>query len=224
VAPFLFLTLTTFNIKKHLCVETVKSTLRNTKMSESIRSFLAFDIESEAVRKKLAAMQNLLAQTGADLKIVEPQNIHITIRFLGDITPATAEKIFAEMQQVQFTPFNVQIKSLGAFPDLRYPRVVWAGITEGADQLKTVFSQLEPRLCSLGFTPDPKGFSPHLTIARVKSGINKAQLTDFVAKNANYDFGTIKAECLRLKRSDLTPREPIYSTLKEYCPRQEPKG
>ncbi len=193
-------------------------------MSESIRSFLAFDIESEAVRKRLAAVQNLLAQTGADLKLVEPQNIHITVRFLGDITPATAEKIFEAMQQVQFTPFNVQIKSLGAFPDLRYPRVVWAGITEGVDQLKTVFSQLEPRLRSLGFTPDPKGFSPHLTIARVKTGRNKAQLADFVAKNANYDFGTIKAECLRLKKSDLTPRGPIYSTLKEYCPQQEPKG
>jgi 2'-5' RNA ligase len=193
-------------------------------MPESIRSFLAFDMDSEAVRKRLAAVQNLLAQTDADLKLVEPQNIHMTIRFLGDITPATAEKIFAEMQQVQFTPFNVQIKGLGAFPDLRYPRVVWAGITEGAEQLQNVFNQLEPRLRSLGFPPDPKGFSPHLTIARVKTGRNKAQLADFVTKNANYDFGTIKAECLRLKRSDLTPRGPIYSTLKQYCPQKEQKG
>jgi len=193
-------------------------------MPESIRSFLAFDMESEAVKKKLASVQKLLAQTGADLKLVEPQNIHITIRFFGDVTPNMVEKIFEEMQKTQFTPFNVQIKSLGAFPDLRYPRVVWAGITEGADQLKNVFSQLEPRLRSLGFAPDQKGFSPHLTIARVRTGRNKAQLADFVAKNANYDFGSIKAECLRLKRSDLTPRGPIYSTLKEFCPRQEQKG
>jgi len=193
-------------------------------MPESIRSFLAFDMESEAVKKKLASVQKLLAQTGADLKLVEPQNIHITIRFFGDVTPNMVEKIFEEMQKTQFTPFNVQIKSLGAFPDLRYPRVVWAGITEGADQLKNVFNQLEPRLRSLGFAPDHKGFSPHLTIARVRSGRNKAQLADFVAKNANYDFGSIKAECLRLKRSDLTPRGPIYSTLKEFCPRQEQKG
>ncbi len=192
-------------------------------MSESIRSFIAFDIESETVKKKLASVQNLLAQTGADLKLVETQNIHITVRFLGDITPATAEKVFTEMQQVQFTPFKVQIKGLGAFPDLRYPRVVWAGITEGADQLKNIFNQFEPRLRSLGFTPDPKGFSPHLTIARVKTGRNKAQLADFIAKNANYDFGAINAECLRLKRSNLTPRGPIYSTLKQYCPQQEQK-
>jgi 2'-5' RNA ligase len=193
-------------------------------MPESIRSFLAFDIENETVQKRLAAAQKLLAQTGADLKLVEPQNIHMTIRFLGDITPNMAEKIFEEMKKVQFAPFDAKISGLGVFPDLRYPRVVWAGITEGADQLKSVFSQVEPRLRSLGFTPDSKGFSPHLTIARVKSGKNKAQLAEFVTKNASYDFGTVKAECLRLKKSDLTPRGPIYSTLKEFCLRQKRKG
>jgi len=187
-------------------------------MTESIRSFLAFDMESDPVLNRLKAAQALLVQTGADLKLVEPQNIHITVRFLGDITPDTAEKIFEEMKKIQFTPFNVQISGLGVFPDLHYPRVVWAGMTEGADQLKNVFTQLEPRLQGLGFTPDPKGFSPHLTIARVRSGTNKTQLAEFINKNANYDFGAIKAECLRLKKSDLTPKGPIYSTIKEFCP------
>jgi len=187
-------------------------------MTESIRSFLAFDMESDPVLNRLKAAQALLVQTGADLKLVEPQNIHITVRFLGDITPDTAEKIFEEMKKIQFTPFNVQISGLGVFPDLYYPRVVWAGMTEGADQLKNVFTQLEPRLQGLGFTPDPKGFSPHLTIARVRSGTNKTQLAEFINKNANYDFGAIKAECLRLKKSDLTPKGPIYSTFKEFCP------
>ncbi len=189
-------------------------------MLESIRSFLAFDIESDTVLNRLAAVQNLLVQTGADLKLVEPQNIHITVRFLGNITPTMVEKIFEEMKKVQFFSFTVQIKGLGAFPDLRYSRVVWAGITEGADQLKSVFSQLEPRLRGLGFTPDHKGFSPHLTIARVRSGRNKAQLAAFVTENANYDFGTIKAKCLRLKKSNLTPKGPIYSTLKEFRPQE----
>jgi 2'-5' RNA ligase len=197
---------------------------REQEMPESIRSFLAFDLENETVRQRLAAAQKLLVQTGADLKLVEPQNIHMTIRFLGDITLSMVEKVFEEMQKVQFAPFDVRISGLSVFPDLRYPRVVWAGITEGADQLKNVFSQLEPRLRGLGFTPDPKGFSPHLTIARVKSGKNKAQLAEFVTKNASYDFGTVKAECLRLKKSELTPKGPVYSTLKEFCPRQERKG
>jgi len=187
-------------------------------MSESIRSFLAFDIENDTVLKRLVTVQRQLFQTGADLKLVEPQNIHITIRFLGNITSVMAEKIFDEMKKLQFTPFTVQIKGLGAFPNLNYSRVIWTGITMGTDQLKNIFSQLESRLRGLGFTPDSKGFGPHLTIARVRSGRKKQQLAKFITENANYEFGTINANCLRLKKSDLTPRGPVYSTLKEVCP------
>lgn len=189
-------------------------------MSASIRSFIAFDLESESVRSRLGEMQSLLVRTGADLKPVEPENIHVTIRFLGNIAPSMVERIHEEMQRVQFVPFEVNIHGVGAFPDVRYPRVCWAGITQGADQLRGIFSQLEPRLRSLGFAPDSKGFSPHLTIARVKSGRNKVELAKFISENSDYDFGTIHARCLRLKKSDLTPRGPIYSTLKEFCPQE----
>jgi len=193
-------------------------TRRTNPVSETIRSFIAFDLDNEPILKRIADVQALLAKTGADLKLVEPKNIHITLRFLGNITMQIAEKIYEEMKKVQFTPFDVKLHGVGAFPNLRYPRVLWVGITQGADQLRGIFSQLEPRLRGLGFQPDPKGFSPHLTIARVKSGRNKAELARCATENANYEFGTIKAEWLRLKKSDLTPEGPIYSTLKEYCP------
>ena len=189
-------------------------------MSEMIRSFMAFDIDDESILKRMADVQNLLTKTGADLKLVEPKNIHITLRFLGDITPPMVEKIFEEMKTVQFIPFDAKIYGIGAFPSSHYPRVIWAGITEGAEQLRNIFNQLEPRLRNLGFAPDPKGFSPHLTIARVKSGRNKAELAKLIDEKANYDFGVVKAACLRLKKSDLTPRGPIYSTLKEFCPQK----
>ena len=189
-------------------------------MPEAIRSFLAFDIDNESILKRMIDVQNTLANAGADLKLVEPKNIHVTLRFLGDITPPTVERIFEEMKKVQFIPFDVKIHGVGAFPNVRYPRVLWAGITQGADQLRSVFEQLEPRLRGLGFAPDSKGFSPHLTIARVRSGRNKAELAKFIGDNVNYEFGVLRAECLRLKRSDLTPRGPIYSTLKEFCPQQ----
>ncbi|MEM3699515.1 MAG: RNA 2',3'-cyclic phosphodiesterase [Candidatus Bathyarchaeia archaeon] len=185
-----------------------------------IRSFIAFDIESESIIKRITEAQSMIVKTGADLKLVEPKNIHITVRFLGNITMPMAEKIHEEMKKVQFAPFDVKIQGVGAFPNLRYPRVIWAGITQGADQLRSIFNQLEPRLRSLGFAPDPKGFSPHLTIARIKSGRNKAELAKCLISNANYEFGVVRAECLRLKRSDLTPRGPIYSTLKEFCPQK----
>jgi RNA 2',3'-cyclic 3'-phosphodiesterase len=196
----------------------VKHTSKAKRMSESIRSFMAFDINSPSVRNKLAKAQALLVQTGADVKLVETENIHVTMRFLGDITPGMVDNVFEEIRKLQFIPFTVEIKGVGVFPSLSYPRVVWAGITEGADQLRGILSQLEPRLRGLGFSPDSKGFSPHLTIARVRSGRNKVQLADFVKENVSFDFGTIKAECLRLKQSVLSPKGPTYSTLREYCP------
>jgi 2'-5' RNA ligase len=187
-------------------------------MQEAIRGFIAFDIESHEVLKKLADAQGLLLKTGADLKPVEPQNIHVTVRFLGNISSEAVEKIFEEMKKVQFVAFDIRIQGVGAFPNVKYPRVVWAGIKEGADQLRSIFSQLEPRLHGLGFAPDARGFSPHLTIARVRSGRGKVQLAQCITENANFEFGVIKGQCLKLKRSNLTPKGPVYSTLREFCP------
>src|SRR5512136_179446 len=168
---------------------TCRNYLKAKRMSEFIRSFLAFDIENDTVRNRLAKAQALLIQTGADIKLVETENIHVTLRFLGDISTSLVEKIFSEMKKTEFAPFNVHIKGLGVFPDLHYPRVVWAGMTDGADQLRSIFGQLEPKLRALGFAPDSKGFSPHLTIARVRSGRNKAQLTEFITENTGREFG-----------------------------------
>jgi 2'-5' RNA ligase len=187
-------------------------------VSQTLRAFLAFDIESASVRKKFSLAQTLLLQTGADLKIVEKENIHITVRFLGDITASMVDRIFDDMKRVKFAPFNIQIKGLGAFPDISYPRVVWAGITEGADQLRNVFDQMEPKLSQMGFSSENRGFSAHLTLARVRSGRNKVQLTKFLSDNSDFEFGFVSADCLRLKQSDLTPRGPVYSTLREFCP------
>jgi 2'-5' RNA ligase len=186
-------------------------------MSGNIRSFLAFDIEDHKILRRLAEVQGMLANSAADLKMVKPQNIHMTIRFLGDIYPPMIDSIYEEMKQISYMPFMMELVGLGAFPKLNYPRVVWAGIKKGANELKDIFEQLEPRLRGLGFNPDMKGFSPHLTIARVRTGRNKTRRAELVRELENYEFGTIKAECLRLKKSDLTPRGPVYTNLREVC-------
>ena len=186
-------------------------------MSEKIRSFIAFDIDDEQIVKRFSEAQQMLAGTSADLKLVKPENIHITMRFLGNITMPMVDSIYEALQKVSFSPFDVEIRGLGAFPKLQYARVIWAGIRNGAEQLSNISGQLEPQLRELGFRPDPKGFSPHLTIARVKSGRNKAELIGCMKDSVDYEFGIVKAECLRLKRSVLTPKGPIYSTLKEVC-------
>ena len=186
-------------------------------MSGTIRSFFSFDIEDQTVIRRLTEVQGMLANTGANLKLVKPQNIHLTVRFLGNISPSMVDAIYEEMKQLSFTPFEIELRGLGAFPKLTYPRVVWAGIRKGADELTDVFDQLEPRLRGLGVKPDRKGFSPHLTIARVRSGRNKAQLINLIRELEDYEFGTIKAECFRLKKSDLAPKGPIYTILREVC-------
>jgi 2'-5' RNA ligase len=186
-------------------------------MSERIRSFIAFDIDDEQIIKRFSEGQQMLARTGADLKLVKPENIHITMRFLGNITPPIVGSIHEAMRKISFSPFNVEIRGLGTFPKLQYARVIWAGIRKGAEQLDNIFNQLEPKLRELGFKPDLKGFSPHLTIVRVKSGRKKAELIRCLKDSVDYEFGIVRAECLRLKRSVLTPKGPFYSTLKEVC-------
>jgi len=186
-------------------------------MSERIRSFIAFDINNEAVLRKFSEAQRSLVDTGADLKMVEPKNIHITMRFLGDITANMIDPIQEGMKKVSFTAFDCEIKGLGAFPDLRYARVVWAGIRKGSDELKSVSAQLEPQLRQLGFKADPKGFSPHLTLARVRTGRNKSELVRCIQDMVDFEFGVVRADCLRLKKSVLTPKGPVYSTLREVC-------
>ncbi|MDD3792694.1 MAG: RNA 2',3'-cyclic phosphodiesterase [Candidatus Bathyarchaeota archaeon] len=187
-------------------------------MSEQIRSFVAFDIENDSVKSRIAAAQKMLIQTNADLKLVEPKNIHVTIRFLGAINPEMIDQIYTAMKNIKYTPFNIQLNGLGVFPTVNYPKVVWAGITAGAQELRSIFEQLEPQIHELGIAPDPKGFTPHLTIARVRSGANKQRLVDLVTRQENYDFGNIRADCLKLKKSELLPAGPKYTTLKEYCP------
>jgi 2'-5' RNA ligase len=186
-------------------------------MSGKIRSFFSFDIEDQNIIRRLAEVQSMLTDTGANLKLVEPQNIHLTVRFLGNISPSMVNVIYEEMKQLSFTPFEIELTGLGAFPKLTYPRVVWTGIRKGTDKLTDVFEQLEPRLRGLGFKPDHRGFSPHLTIARVRSGRNKAQLINIIRELEDYEFGAIKAEYFRLKKSDLIPKGPIYTTLREVC-------
>jgi 2'-5' RNA ligase len=186
-------------------------------MSDTIRSFFSFDIEDQTIIRRLTEVQSMLTNTGANLKLIKPQNIHLTVRFLGNISQSMVDAIHEEMKQLSFTPFEIELSGLGAFPKLTYPRIVWTRIRKGADKLIDVFEQLEPRLRGLGFKPDRKGFSPHLTIARVRSGRNKAQLINLIQELEDYEFGIIKVEYLRLKKSDLTPKGPIYTTLKEVC-------
>ena len=184
-------------------------------MSTGIRSFLALDIQNHDVIKKISQVQGILSNSGANLRLVKSENIHLTIRFLGDIDQPIVDSIYEQMKKISFIPFEIELAGLGAFPKLSYPRVVWVGIKKGAKQLRNIFEQLETHLRVLGFKPEKKGFSPHLTIARVRTGRNKNRLAELIRELEDYELGLERIECIRLKKSDLTPRGPIYTNLRE---------
>jgi len=183
--------------------------------SERIRSFIAVDLDDAAIKGKIVNAQKDLEQTGADLKLVEPDIMHLTLRFLGEIPGPTVEKVKEILDQVRFQPFEANFSGLGAFPNLNRINVVWVGIVHGHEELRGIFEQVEPKLRQIGMAPDNKGFSPHLTIARVRSGRNKAALGEVVSKMKDTNFGNMPVTCVRLKKSTLTPKGPIYTTIHE---------
>jgi 2'-5' RNA ligase len=96
--------------------------------------------------------------------------------------------------------------------------VIWVGVTRGQEQLVDIFRQLEPKLRQIGLPPDSKGFSPHMTVARVRSGVNKDALAQCVESMRETQFGKMPVRAVRLKKSTLTPRGPIYTTIHEVAP------
>ena len=180
---------------------------------ERIRAFVAVDMDEASVVSRLVEAQRALRNLGADLKLVEPENIHATVRFLGEVPAVTIELVKEQMNEVKFSPFEMEFAGLGAFPNLRRINVVWVGMRKGGEEISRIFEQLEPRFRKIGFEPDRKGFSPHVTIARVKTGRMREELAKFVEEMRDTPFGVIHVEELRLKRSVLMPKGPAYSTI-----------
>jgi 2'-5' RNA ligase len=180
-----------------------------------IRSFVAVDLDEPTIRERIVSAQRGLEGTRAQLKLVDPEILHLTLRFLGEIHQETVDRVKEAMGGCRFSPFEVEFSGLGAFPNLNRINVVWVGITKGHEQLNEIFHQLEPKLRQIGLPPDEKGFSPHLTIARARSGVNRAALADYVSSMQQEDFGRMQVKAVRLKRSTLTPKGPIYTTIHE---------
>jgi len=182
---------------------------------ERIRSFVSVDLDESIIRERINAAQQSLEQTGANLKVVEPGIMHLTLRFLGEIPQITVDRVKEAMRGLRFEPFIVQFAGIGAFPNLRRISVVWVGITHGEQELEGIFQQLEPKLRQIGLPPDSKGFNPHMTIARVRSGVNRDALAKYIESMREHDFGQMTVTAVRLKKSTLTPKGPIYTTIHE---------
>lgn len=180
-----------------------------------VRCFIAVEVDSPNVLEALVRIQSGLKGTGSNLKVVERENIHLTLRFLGDVNEGLLEEIKAVISGLRFDPFQMKLEGIGVFPNVKRPRVIWVGITQGVVELTEIFQELEPSFVDLGFKPERRGFKPHITLARVRSGRNRTQLVQEVFSYQDERFGDFKVDRVRLKKSVLTPRGPIYTTLTE---------
>jgi RNA 2',3'-cyclic 3'-phosphodiesterase len=182
---------------------------------ESLRAFLAFEVSTE-VRDNLMKVEELLSRTRADIKFVERENLHFTVKFLGEVSEGTVEEADRRIKALSLRRMEVGVRGLGAFPDLRRPRVVWAGVAP--QDLPSVSSSGQlviDALEGIGESDD-RGFHPHITLGRVRSPRNVEALTSAVRENSAKEFGRSTISALKLKSSGLTPSGPIYRDVKVY--------
>jgi 2'-5' RNA ligase len=178
-----------------------------------IRSFVSIDLEDERILSQVESIMSSLSSLGGDLKPVERENIHLTLKFLGSVSASKLEEVKSALAQVTFPPFSLEVNGAGAFPNLKRMNVIWVGVGEGWSQVELIFEQTERLLHQLGFSRETRPFSPHITVARVKSGRKRDEIAAFLGHLADESFGTFSVESVRLKQSVLSPSGPKYSTL-----------
>ena len=186
-------------------------------MSETVRAFIAVDIEEPTVVSRLVKIRDSFVATGAPMKPVEDQNMHITLRFLGNIPLSLADEIERIIRDARPRRVVIRLRGVGAFPSIARPRVIWVGVEdgEGARELKRLYEEIERGLRRLGFKPEREEFVPHVTLARLKGSRNIDRVVKLLTELADVEVGEVVLESVRLKQSILTPRGPIYRTLRE---------
>lgn len=180
-----------------------------------VRCFVAVECNEAQIVAGFRIVQGILDASGAHLKNVELENIHLTLKFLGEISQNKVEEVTKVVEKISFEPFWFKVEGVGVFPNLRRPSVVWAGVTDGVSKLSAIYDELEEKLFKLGFKREKRGFHPHFTISRVRSGRNRNQLVEEILKIEGYTFGQIYTDKILFKKSLLTPTGPIYTTLAE---------
>lgn len=184
---------------------------------DQIRSFIAIPLPRQAALDLQAWIDQLKIQQKSGVRWVNTTNLHLTLKFLGDIDPAVIPDIQVAMQQTarSFHSFTFTLQGLGAFPGLFKPRVIWAGI-QAPPVLKALHRQLDASLQAIGFPAEDRPFSPHLTLGRVDRYANDtdiAAISALIKKPHQEKIERIPVDALHLYRSELKPGGPIYTLL-----------
>jgi len=178
-----------------------------------MRTFIAVDLPQE-IKQKIDAVSASLKKQGGRVSWVRAANLHLTMKFLGEIDDGLLPDLKRALQQQisQIPRFQFSLKDLGAFPNLHKPRVIWIGIDSGVEELTDLAIKVDEATHSLGFEKENRPFSAHLTIARVK---DPRTVTDLIAEvqNSLFESEPIPADEVIIMKSQLTPHGAIYTPL-----------
>lgn len=179
----------------------------------NLRLFIAIDIP-EQIKREIGELIDILKKHDTDIKWIIPENIHITLKFLGDTSETLVVTISESLLPVVSAcePFHITVQSTGVFPNQKYPRVLWIGIVD-SDSLIKLRDRIEVTLSLLGFQRDEKKFHPHLTLGRVRSQKGMMSLTKELGMFHARQFGDFLVDHVELMKSDLGPKGPEYTCL-----------
>ncbi len=180
-----------------------------------LRTFLAIDL-GKPLRDRCAALQETLARTGADVKWVEVENLHVSLFFLGEVGEREIVPLCRVVSDCTAgrPAFSLSVETVGCFPNPRRPRVVWVGVGEGHDELVGLHDALEAPLLELGcYRREERKYTPHITLGRVRSERSGDQLADALKKHANWQGGVTDVREVHVLSSQLTSQGPVYTVL-----------
>ncbi|MFH0771531.1 MAG: RNA 2',3'-cyclic phosphodiesterase [Candidatus Omnitrophota bacterium] len=184
-------------------------------MEELIRSFIAIELSWET-RDELSRLQAALKKLNADIKWVEPDSIHLTLKFLGEVDSCKikeAEEILNEAASALPGPFNLRLSGIGVFPRSNYPKVIWAGLAEGTTETTQLAQTLDKKLRDLGFSLETREFLPHITLGRVRSLRNKDDLIKMIDSTKFEPASITKVDRLTLFKSRLTAQGAVHAPI-----------
>jgi 2'-5' RNA ligase len=181
-----------------------------------MRLFIAIALSRE-IRDKLARVQSELRELEPGVNPVEPENIHLTLRFIGETVEDKLSELIRVISTVRDYPvFELELKSIGAFPSGQHPKVIWVGCADSDRAPEKIYRALEKELLNIGLPPNDHKFSAHITLGRNKSGKNIQGLAELINKYSGQVFGIQQVRQLSLFRSVLAPKGPIYTNIRDF--------
>ena len=184
-------------------------------MKQTLRTFVAVEITS-AVRSAAEGLIDRLRAVGADVKWVEPQNLHLTLKFLGDVRTSDTAQVCKAVAEgaAEVEPFAIEVRGAGAFPHARRPRTLWVGVGEGETEMVDLHQHVETALAQLGYPKEHRRFHPHLTIGRVRrGGPAVAELGAALDRQRDFAAGRVAVSRLAIFSSRLQRDGPVYEAL-----------